>query len=146
MPWDISAVTCNNDLEGTNFVHRFDLGHVIRHMRMIIWAYEAYLKRQTFRGIQWPVPGLRNWCSAGGATSPIAGAPWRGWDHAREPGDRRPLPLRTIGGVSDGTFVRLGSTNLLLLLVHVTDLEPDVLLSQRPRRVSDDVFEALQEG
>jgi hypothetical protein len=37
-------------------------------------------------------------------------------------------------------------TYLLLLFVHVTDLEPDVLLRQRTRRVSDNVFEALHVG
>lgn len=34
-------------------------------------------------------------------------------------------------------------TYLFLLLIHVTNLEPDVLLGQWARRVGDDVFEAL---
>jgi hypothetical protein len=31
-----------------------------------------------------------------------------------------------------------------LLFVHVTDLEPDILFGQRPRRIGNDVLEALQ--
>jgi hypothetical protein len=34
-------------------------------------------------------------------------------------------------------------TYLFLLFVHVTDLEPNVLLGQRARRVGDDILEAL---
>ena len=41
------------------------------------------------------------------------------------------------------TIGTLSSFELLLLFVYVTDLEPDVFLSQRPRRVCDNVFEAL---
>lgn len=35
-------------------------------------------------------------------------------------------------------------TYILLLLVHVADLEIDVLFTERSRRVIDDVFEALE--
>jgi len=38
----------------------------------------------------------------------------------------------------------LGRVVLLLLLVDVADLEPDVDLRQRPRRVGEDVLEALE--
>ncbi len=36
------------------------------------------------------------------------------------------------------------ATYLFLLLVNMTNLEPDVLFSQRSRRVSDNILEALQ--
>jgi hypothetical protein len=37
------------------------------------------------------------------------------------------------------------STYILLLLVDMANLEPDVLLSERSRRVGNDVLEALPE-
>jgi hypothetical protein len=35
-------------------------------------------------------------------------------------------------------------TYVFLLLMHMANLEPDVFLAEGPRRVSDDVTEALQ--
>lgn len=40
----------------------------------------------------------------------------------------------------------LGDTNLLLLFVNMSNLEPDVLFRQWARGVGNNVFEALPEG
>lgn len=45
--------------------------------------------------------------------------------------------------IEDPTIRALCSLKFFLLLVHMTNLKPDVLLSKRSGRVSDDVFEAL---
>ena len=37
-----------------------------------------------------------------------------------------------------------GRSYLFLLFIHVSDLEPDIFLSERPRRVVDDILEALR--
>jgi len=47
-----------------------------------------------------------------------------------------PIEHTPVGG--------LGRLKVFLLLVNVTNLEPDVFLGERTRRVVDDVFEALQ--
>lgn len=39
--------------------------------------------------------------------------------------------------------VNIGYTNILLLLVNVTNLEPNVFFAQRSRRIGDNVLEAL---
>jgi hypothetical protein len=52
--------------------------------------------------------------------------------------------LRVIGVAFEHAAVgALCSLKLLLLLVDVTDLEPNVLFRERTRGVGDDVFEAL---
>jgi hypothetical protein len=47
--------------------------------------------------------------------------------------------------LNDTTVGTLSCFKLILLLVDMTNLEPDVLFSQRVRRVGDDVLEALGE-
>jgi hypothetical protein len=55
----------------------------------------------------------------------------------------RPSLLRTVKLIS----IRFMSfpiwTYFFLLFVHVADLEPNVLLSERPRWVGDNILEAL---
>lgn len=44
------------------------------------------------------------------------------------------------------TVCALGSLEFLLLLIDVTNLEPNVLFCERSWRVGDNVFEALYHG
>lgn len=46
--------------------------------------------------------------------------------------------VRTIRGFGRGV------THVLLLLVNMTNLKPDILFRQGPRRIVDNVFEALR--
>lgn len=38
----------------------------------------------------------------------------------------------------------MASTYVFLLLMHMPDLEPDVLFRERARRIRDDIFETLE--
>jgi hypothetical protein len=56
------------------------------------------------------------------------------------------VQIRTVWSLESGlAFTYPGkNTYILLLFMNVTNLEPNILLSERARRVIDDVFEALE--
>ena len=55
-------------------------------------------------------------------------------------------PWRFHTGITCKQRVKQGFkvTHILLLLMNVADLEPDVLLIERPRRIGNDILETLR--
>ena len=110
---------------------------------------EAYLSSQTALSTQLRVLGFESCHSLDGAASPTAVRLWRAWGHVQGPADMLALHSHTRpeGSVRISTRAKALKghrlTYILLLLMHVTNLEPDIFLIERSGRILDDVAETL---
>jgi hypothetical protein len=145
-PWGTSAVTCSSDPASTSSVHRSGLIQAVSHMRGVLDQRTELTRlhrllqilnslllacvRRTLLVVQ-PAELLQNLGVFRVTLEDTAVCALGGFELRR---------------CQQLLWENLWLTYLFLLLVHMTNLEPDVLFGQRPRRVKHNVLEALAQS
>jgi hypothetical protein len=94
--------------------------------------------------IEWQDLGSETMTRLGGITSPVVGGPLHVKDYPRPPVRTRFWPFHAACSRSIHITRRLETaiTYILLLLIHVADLEPDIGMCKWTRRVPQNAVEA----
>jgi hypothetical protein len=97
-----------------------------------------------FPNTRLPVPGWQSSRSVGGEASRAAEEPSRASDHGQGHDDKPLWRCQTACVLACVTVFGEPVSYIFLLLMNVTDLEPNIFLGKWPRRIVNDVLEALK--